>query len=91
MTLPRGSKTPITPPAYINEIFGTRMNGIRERAWLRLISGHLNIETFFSLAQSRAKVGERETKVNMFEIKVTPSVKNLVYSVYLVFSSGGGV
>ena len=30
---------------YIDTIFGEGKNGIRERAWLRFQSGHLNIGT----------------------------------------------
>ena len=64
------------------------MNGIRERAWLRLISGHLNIQTL-RFAQSRAMIEGTEKDINIFEITVTPSMKNLVYSVYVVFTLDG--
>ena len=45
LSLLRGSETPSIDANYINEIFGEGMNGIRERAWLRLTSGHMNLET----------------------------------------------
>ena len=88
LSLLRGNETPSIDANYINEIFGEGMNGIRERAWLRLTSGHMNLETL-CFARSRATIDGGDRNINMFEIKVTPSMKNLVYSVYVVFTSGG--
>ena len=51
-------------------------------------SGHLNIETL-RMAKSRIKVGDIEQDVTIFEMKVTPSMKNVVYSVYLIFDLSG--
>ena len=84
----RGVETPRISSAYINEIFGQGMNGIRERAWLRFVSGHLNVETL-RLSRTCAMINGKETRINIFEIKVTPSMKNLVYSVYVVFTLDG--
>ena len=84
----RGSETPKIDALYINDIFGQGMNGIRERAWLRFISGHLNIETL-RLARTCVVIDGKDTKINIFEMKVTPSMKNVVYSVYVVFTSEG--
>ena len=84
----RSAETPTINATYINTIFGRGMNGIRERAWLRLISGHLNIQTL-RFAQSFTMIEEAENVINIFEIKVTPSMKNVAYSVYVVFTLNG--
>ena len=62
------------------------MNGIRECAWLCLTSGHLNVETM-RFTRTRAMANGKATNINIFELKVTPSMKDVVYSVYVVFSS----
>ena len=74
--------------SYINTIFGEGKNGIRERAWLRFVSGHLDIETL-QMAVTQIKVGEKTEDVRIFEMKVTPSMKNVVYSVYIIVTSQG--
>ena len=84
----REIQTPSINATYINDVFGEGKNGIRERAWLRMVSGHLDIDTL-RFTQTRAMVDRTDTQVNIFEIKVTPSMKNLVYSVYVAFSSSG--
>ena len=84
----RGLNTPRIDSAYINKIFGPGKNGIRERAMLRFNSGHLNIQTL-RMAKTRIKVGDIEQDVTIFEMKVTPSMKNVVYSVYLIFNLSG--
>jgi len=73
---------------YINNIFGKGKNGIRERAWLRLVSGHLNIETL-KMANTKVELDGKEENVKIFMMKVTPSMKNVVYNVYIVFTSDG--
>ncbi|KAL7548740.1 hypothetical protein ACHAWF_017202 [Thalassiosira exigua] len=73
---------------YIDKIFGEGKNGIRERAWLRFVSGHLDIETL-RMTVTRIKVCEKIEDVRIFEMKVTPSMKNVVYSVYVVVTAQG--
>ena len=41
---------PTINSSYIDAIFGEGKNGIRERAWLRFESGHLNVETLINHA-----------------------------------------
>jgi hypothetical protein len=41
----RYEKTPRIDSTYIDSIFGIGKNGVRDRSWLRFVSGHLNIET----------------------------------------------
>ena len=81
-------KTPNISHDYINEHFGKGMNGIRERAWLRVVSGHLNIDTL-RMTNTEIEVDSQPMKVIMFETKVTPSMKNVVDSVYIIFSEDG--
>mmetsp|Transcript_24038 Transcript_24038/g.34371 ORF Transcript_24038/g.34371 Transcript_24038/m.34371 type:complete len:356 (-) Transcript_24038:74-1141(-) len=72
----------------IESVFGVGKNGIRDRAWLRFVSGHMNVETL-RVATCRVDVDGKEEMARIFEMKVTPSMKNVVYSVYLVFSMDG--
>ena len=73
---------------YIDSIFGLGKNGIRERAWLRFESGHLNMETLRS-SKTKVKVRGVDEEVQILEMKITPSMKNVVYSVYIVVNSSG--
>ncbi len=84
----RHDKTPTINTAYIESVFGVGKNGIRDRAWLRFVSGHMNVETL-RVATCRVDVDGKEEMARIFEMKVTPSMKNVVYSVYLVFSMDG--
>ena len=93
-SLPSGTAQHLSKPSslysssYIDEHFGRGMNGIRERAWLRVISGHLNIDTL-RMAKTSIEVDTQQKNVIIFETKVTPSMKNVVYSVYVIFSEDG--
>ncbi len=84
----RDSSMPKVDAIYINDVFGEEMNGIRERAWLRFESGHLDVDSL-QMATTEVEVkGERKT-VRIFEMKVTPSMKNVIYSVYIIVDSSG--
>lgn len=84
----RHEKTPRINSAYIESEFGIGKNGIRDRAWLRFVSGHMDVETL-RVATCRVDIDGKEEIARIFEMKVTPSMKNVVYSVYLVFSMDG--
>ena len=74
---------------YINEIFGLGMNGIREHTWLQIISGHLNMETL-KIANADIDIEGNDENVNIITMKVTPSMKNVVYSVYMILMASSG-
>ena len=74
LSLLRGTETPKINATYINEIFGEEMNGIRKCAWKHVVSDHLDVETL-QFTQTRATIKGTETSTNIFEIKVTPSMK----------------
>ena len=84
----RHEQTPRIDSTYIESVFGIGKNGIRDRAWLRFVSGHMNVETL-RVATCRVDIDGKEEIARIFEMKVTPSMKNVVYSVYLVFSMDG--
>eukprot|EP00984_Skeletonema_dohrnii_P024318 scaffold13436_cov73-Skeletonema_dohrnii-CCMP3373.AAC.3 len=84
----RDEKTPRINSAYIGSTFGEGKNGIRDRSWLRFVSGHMNVETL-RVAICKVEVDGEEQMARIFEMKVTPSMKNVVYSVYLVFGMDG--
>ena len=84
----RSEGTPRINADYINSIFGPGKNGIRERAWLRFESGHLDMDTLQMTDNEMVLNGKKE-KVRIFTIKVTPSMKNVVYSVYIIFTASG--
>ena len=84
----RGQDIPDIDSAYINDVFGEGKNGVRNRAWLRFVSGHLNVETL-RMATTEIEVNQERIGARIFEIKVTPSMKNVVYSVYLIFDTSG--
>ena len=50
------------------------MNGIREQDWLRLTSVHMNLKTL-RFVSTRITIDGTDTNINMFEIKVTSSMK----------------
>lgn len=80
----QSSSTPlIIQHAYINSgIFGERKNGIRLRAWQRIESGHIDIEV-------DVEVDGEIMRVIIYSLKVTPSMKNVVYCVHVVFDENG--
>ena len=41
------------------------------------------------MATSKIMIDGTETAIRIFEIKVTPSMKNIVYSVYIIFTTDG--
>ena len=60
------SVVPTVNSKYIDEIFGTGMNGIRERSWLRFVSGSLDIQ---SLTLGTAKVDGQDEPIQILRIK----------------------
>mmetsp|Transcript_24056 Transcript_24056/g.46005 ORF Transcript_24056/g.46005 Transcript_24056/m.46005 type:complete len:332 (+) Transcript_24056:104-1099(+) len=82
----RSTSTPQVNAEYINGIFGEGKNGVRDRAWLRFVSGHLDIETL-KIGKTSVEMNVSKVDVNLLSMKVTQSMKNVVYSVYIVFSS----
>ena len=82
----RSTSTPQVNAEYINDIFGEGKNGVRDRAWLRFVSRHLDIETL-KIGKTSVEMNDSKVDVNLLSMKVTPSMKNGVYSVYIVFSS----
>ena len=56
----------------INNIFGLGSNGVRERAWKRILSGHLDVSTLKYASMSLNIFGN----VVIMEIMATPSMKN---------------
>ena len=61
---------------------------IFERSRCRLWPIHLNIETL-RLAKTEVEVNSEKKAVNVFEMKVMPTMKNIVYSVYIRFTASG--
>ena len=84
----RNQDFPNIDSTYIDDVFGIGKNGVRERAWLRFESGHLNVETL-RMATAEIEINQEKRGVRIYEIKVTPSMKNVVYSVYLFFDTSG--
>ena len=80
----RYNQIPTLDSTHMNKIFGNGKNGIRDRAWLCIESGHLKIETL-RMKSTTLEVEDEEDEVLRFEMKVTLSMKNVVYSVYIVF------
>ena len=56
----------------INNIFGLGSNDVRERAWKRILSGHLDVSTLKYASTSLKIFGN----VVIMEIMATPSMKN---------------
>ncbi|KAL7551314.1 hypothetical protein ACHAWF_014517 [Thalassiosira exigua] len=75
---------------YINEIFGAAKNGIRERAWPHVMSGHLDLDTL-QMTTTEVEIAGEPVKVHIFAMKVTPSMKNIVYNVHVIFTHTGDV
>ena len=88
LSILRSDSTPQVNAEYINAVFGNGKNGVRERSWLRFVSGHLDIETLKNGA-TKVEMNGSEFDVNILTMQVTPSMKNVVYNVYIVFSSSG--
>ena len=57
----RGQDIPDIDSAYINDVFGEGKNGVRNRAQLRFVSDHLNVETL--------RMATTEIEVNQERIK----------------------
>ena len=60
LTFLRSECIPHVNDEYINQVFGEGKNGIRDRAWLRFVSRHLDVETL--------KMGRTQVKHNMASI-----------------------
>ena len=71
----------------INKIFGERKNGIRQRALLRIKSGHLDPRT---LKSTRAKLRGTSIECFLFVVKVTPSMKAETYQVVIAANAATG-
>ena len=84
----RNDDTPKVDSAYLNNILGEGKNGIKDRSCLRFESGHLNINTL-RMATTRVRNEGQDEEAHIFDMKITPSMKNVVYSVYIIFSSQG--
>ena len=82
----RNESTPQIINTCIDVIFGIGKNGVSEQAWLCLESSHLDVGTL-RVATTNIMIDGTETAVRIFEIKVTPSVKNAVYSMYIIFTT----
>ena len=57
----RSDAVPAVDELYITSIFGEGKNGIRERAWLRFVSGNLDIEKL-KLARVKIKGVDKHLK-----------------------------
>ena len=84
----RSDTTQQVNTGYIIEAFGEGKNGVRDRAWLQFFSGHLDIKTL-KAGKTSVEMTVSEVDVNTLPMKATLSMKNVVYSVYIVFSSSG--
>ena len=82
------SDVPTVNSEYVDKIFGTGMNGIRERSWLRFVSGSLDIQ---SLTLGTATIDGQDEPIRILRIKCTPSMKSEVYDVSLSFKPDGSV
>lgn len=82
------SIVPTVNPGYISTIFGDGMNGIRERGWLKFLSGSLDV---LSLTLGTAVMEGEEDPVKIIRIKCTPSMKSEVYDVSLSFKPNDSV
>ena len=69
---------------FLKEYFGVGRNGVRERAWGRINGGHFDIKTMRA-STCNCRTADGVEAVRMFSIKCTPSMKNDVYTIYLVF------
>ncbi len=70
-----------------NSIFGEGKNGVRDRAYTRLVSGHYHIKT---LKVAMIQPPTFDDEVIVFNITVTPSCKNGIYMVDLFFEKKDG-
>ena len=69
--------------AFTNLHFGVGRNGVRERAWGRIVGGHLDLTTLrSSTCNCRTITGI--DRVRIISIKCTPSMKKDVYTIYLI-------
>ena len=69
--------------AFTNLYYGVGRNGVRERAWGRIVGGHLDLTTLRSTTcNCRAITGIE--RVRIISIKCTPSMKKVVYTIYLI-------
>jgi hypothetical protein len=75
---------PVVDATYINFIFGVGRNGVRQRAYLRTVSGHYDPESFRICEVELLRTGERVTVV---EASVTPSMKAEIYPIRLVYKN----
>lgn len=82
------SKVPTIDAPYLDREFGSGKNGVRLRAWLRFESGHLDIKSL-RMTYVTIEINGKPEEITIFEMKVTPSMKNVVYNVHLVFNSKG--
>ena len=83
------TKVPKIDATFLDSIFGVGINGVRLRAWLRYQSGHLDVRSL-RMTYATLQIDGKPEEVTIFEMKVTPSMKNVVYVVHIVFNSKGG-
>mmetsp|Transcript_36508 Transcript_36508/g.74330 ORF Transcript_36508/g.74330 Transcript_36508/m.74330 type:complete len:757 (-) Transcript_36508:306-2576(-) len=86
LALMRGNCVANIDSTWIDDKFGEGRNGVRNRAWLRFVSGHLNAA---SIRHAKTRIKGHNGEVTIFEMKVTPSMKSEIYSVYLIFLENG--
>ena len=71
---------------FTNLYFGVGRNGVRERAWNRIVGGHLDLTTLRSTTcNCRTLTGI--DRVRIISIKCTPSMKKDVYTIYLILKT----
>jgi hypothetical protein len=75
---------------FIDNFFGIGRNGVRERAWGRVIGGHFDLAT---LRSSDCKCRGRDgiVDVRIFSIQCTPSMKKDAYSVHLILTKADDI
>jgi hypothetical protein len=69
---------------FILKYFGDGRNGVRRRAWGRIVGGHFDLKTLQS-TECKCLTNNGIEDVYIFSIKCSPSMKKEVYPIYLIF------
>ena len=70
---------------FIDTYFGAGRNGVRERAWGRVIAGHFDLTTLRS-SDCKCRSPTGIVDVSIFSIQCTPSMKKDAYMVHLILT-----
>ena len=76
--------------SFVDNYFGMGRNGVRERAWGRVIAGHFDLTTLRS-SDCKCRSPSGIVDVSIFSIQCTPSMKKDAYMVHLILTKANDI